>query len=118
MCLKKVKRCCKVTYYVEKCKEFRNNSKRLWSMINNVIGKTSDKRCVISKLLVENVEQSNSSIIANNLAKHFADVGILYACRIAKSNTQVQEYLSKIPKNQSSLYLVPVTEYEIKKDIG
>ena len=84
-------------------------------MINNVIGKSSDKRCVISKLLVGNLEQSNSSIIVNTLAQHFADVGKMYANKIAKSIAPVQQYLSEIPKNQSSIYLVPVTECEIKK---
>ena len=36
--LHKLKRHQKVTYYNEKCHEFKNNSKWLWTMINNIIG--------------------------------------------------------------------------------
>ena len=51
--LKRVKRRRKTAFFVEKCNEFRNNSKKLWSMINNIIRKKSDKRCVINRLLIK-----------------------------------------------------------------
>ena len=46
--LKRKKHRRKLMFFIEKCNEFKNNSKKLWSMINNIIGKSNDKQCVIS----------------------------------------------------------------------
>ena len=44
-----IKRKCRKQFYLEKCIEFKSDSKKLWRMINTVTGKCMDKRCVISK---------------------------------------------------------------------
>ena len=111
--LKKIKRCCKNDYFVKKCTEFRNNSRKLWAMVNNIIGKTSDKRCVISKIKTENIETTNSQIIVNSLASHFASVGAYYAKNIENPNVSTSEYLNNIQKNQRSLFLSPTSEIEV-----
>ena len=63
--LKKVKRARHFSYFNDKCKEFRNNSKKLWEMVDNIIGKTHDKHNVISKLKVDGIECNNSLLIFN-----------------------------------------------------
>ena len=45
--LKGIKRRRKTSYFVDKCTEFRNNSKKLWNMINRIIGKTPNKTSII-----------------------------------------------------------------------
>ena len=115
--LNRLKRHCKLRHYTKKCIEFKHDSRRLWSMINNVIGKTNDKMCVIEKLTVDNLEITNSEIIVNKLASHFAGIGKLYASKINKSEKDIAQYLSNISKSSKSLYLSPVTELEIEKII-
>ena len=51
--LNKVKRHAKKQYYIDKCTEFRSNTKHLWKTINRIVGKTNDKSTVISELVVQ-----------------------------------------------------------------
>ena len=53
--LQKVKRYAKKSYYIEKCVEFRSNTKKLWKTINEIIGKCSDKGTIIDSLKVDNI---------------------------------------------------------------
>ena len=56
--LKKVKRRCKIDYYHNKCSEFRQNTKKLWKIINQVKGKCQDKSTIITCLKIDNVKNS------------------------------------------------------------
>ena len=43
VCLRKVKRGAKKLYYMQKCTEFKHNTKKLWGTINKICGKSNDK---------------------------------------------------------------------------
>ena len=51
--------------------------------------------------------------MSNILAKHFSTVGKRYAEKIDKPQTLLKDYIEKIPKNDKSMYLIPVDETEI-----
>ena len=53
--LRKTKRAARRIYYLEKCEEFKHNTKQLWKTINSVCGRTSDKTTCIDSLKVGNV---------------------------------------------------------------
>ena len=53
--------------------------------------------------------------MSNILAKHFSTVGKRYAERIDKPQTLLKDYIEKIPKNDKSMYLIPVDETEIDR---
>ena len=53
--LNKVKRNLKVSYYHDLCKKLKNNTKKLWDVVNQTIGKTNDKTCILDKLRIGNV---------------------------------------------------------------
>ena len=112
--LTKLKRACKMSYYVQKCNEFRNDSKKLWGMINNIVGKANDKKGVIEKLSVNNIETSNAEIIVNHFGQHFASVGKRFASEITTSKNSTKYYLSKISRNTKSMFLTPVTQTELE----
>ena len=54
--LTKVKRAAKINYFKNKCIELKGNGAKLWNLINNTVKKTTNKRQVIDKLKVENIE--------------------------------------------------------------
>ena len=110
--LKKVKRARHFSYFNDKCIEFKNNSKKLWEMVNNIIGKTNDKCNIISKLKIDGIECNNSSLIVNKLANHFGSIGKSCANKIPKSVTSIESYLNIIKTNKKSLYLQLVTMIE------
>ena len=43
-------------------------------MINSIIGNMNDRRCVISKLQVDNIEIYNSERIVNSMASFYASI--------------------------------------------
>ena len=115
--LQKVKRHSKKAYYLKKCTDFRNNTKKLWQVINKVCQKTTDKSCVIDKIKVGNIDCTSASIITNEFGKYFSEVGRNFANKIGNSNQNINDYINKIPNNQNNLFLTPCTPMEIDKII-
>ena len=113
----KIKRFEKLNYYKNKCVEFKNNSKKLWNMINKISGRNTDKTSIIEYIKVDNIEHYNSQGITNNLCKYFATVGKNLAQKIPKSNKPIIDYLAKIKRNNKSIFLRPTSEQEIDKII-
>ena len=52
--------------------------KNLWFIINQAIGKHSDKSTTIESLKIDNIVVSGLKVIANELTKYFASVGKTY----------------------------------------
>ena len=73
--LDKLKRSSKISYYHLKCTEYKNNARKLWEIINKVIGKTSDKGGIINYIRVNDVDILNEKEIANEFGKYFSTVG-------------------------------------------
>ena len=64
------------------------------------------------------IEQSNGELIANEMAHYFATIGEKYAGKIGNSKTSIKNYLSKIPRNEKSVYLKPTDSNEIEAIIN
>ena len=88
--LKKLIRYCKSQYYLNKCIEFRQNSRKLWAMINRVISKSNHKSESIDKIKVGSTYKSDAKSITSSFCNHFANVGKSYAVKIGKSNKKLK----------------------------
>ena len=117
-CLNKIKRAVKLDYYQQKCKDYKQNTKRLWELIKKINKKTVDKSTLIPKIKKDNILYHSGKDVSNILAKHVATLGKTYAEKIDKPQTPLKEYLNKIPKNKNSMYLSPNCENEISKLIA
>ena len=113
--LTKIKRAAKLNYYQQKCIEFKQNTKQLWQLINKINKKTNDKTSLIPKLKLDNRVYHSGKDVSNILAKHFSTVGKRYAEKRDKPQTLLRDYIEKIPKNDKSMYLIPVDETEIDR---
>ena len=113
--LDKLKRSEKISYYHSKCSDFKNNVKKLWELINQVIGKTVDKSSVISHITVNETEILNEKAIANEFSKYFSSVGKTFASKVKNSKCKITYYNDKITRNPKSIYLYCTSEIEIKK---
>ena len=105
----------KISYYHTKCSEFKSNVKKLWELINKVIGKTSDKSNIISHIKVDEVEILNEKEIANEFGKYFSTVGKVFASQVKDPKHNNAYYIDKIVRNPKSIYFYCTTELEIKK---
>ena len=113
--LLKVKCLAKRNYYKNLCLEYKNNSKKLWSLINRISGKTNNKVELIEKLKIDNIYEYNQKQICEEFANHFAKLGANYANKIELPAKPINEYLSKINRNPSSIFLNPTNEFEVDK---
>ena len=75
----KLKRGAMVKYYQDRCEAHMQNTRKLWSTINTMIGKTNDKTSLIEFIRVDNIDYYAPLAIANNLAQYFARVGSQFA---------------------------------------
>ena len=111
--LNRIKRKEKTAYYHDLCKKLKNNTKKLWDIVNQTVGKSNDKTCILDKLRVGNVIFDTPGEISNELATFFANVGPKYANLIKKPDRDVSDYLKRIKCNEKSLFLNPTNHTEI-----
>ena len=107
--LKKAKRAAKLTYYNNLCNEFRSNSKRLWALINGQIKKTTNKKNIITKIKLDQIEITQGTEICNEFGRHFSTIGKKFAQKIKKSQHDLDIYCKKIPTNDNSMYMKPTS---------
>ena len=115
--LKQILRRAKEDFYRNKCTEYRQNTSRLWKMINKLTNKTNDKTDIIEYLKVGNQDYYEHKIIAEEFAKHFSKVGKQYAEQIPPPNKDIGHYLAQIPDNPKSIFMNPVRPLEIERII-
>ena len=116
--LDRLKRISKISYYQTKCTEFKNNIKKLWELINKVIGKTSDKDNIITYIKVNEIDILNEKKIANEFGEYFASVGKTFAGKVRPPKNNYQYYINKIVHNPKSIYLYCTSELEIENLIS
>ena len=116
--LKKVKRYAKKQFYVDKCTEYRANTRQLWITINRLVKTQHDKSNVISQLQIDGMECTNPQTISNKFCSYFSNVGKTFASRIPPPKQSIDMYLNKIRRNEQSLFLSPTTEAEVQKLIN
>ena len=111
--LRKVKRFAKKSYYLNRCVDFRTNTRELWKTINQVIGRTNDKSTCIQELKANNLMLRRQKDIANELGKFFSTVGENFAKRTHRPEKELSNYLSLILRNNNSIFLMATSISEI-----
>ena len=95
------------------CQEFRNNSTKLWKLINGIAGKIQNKNELIAHITVDNIQYETGPQIANKFAKHFSSVGKRYAMCISEPKLHYKDYLRHIPSSNHNIVLDATTPLEI-----
>ena len=103
----------KQNYYKKKLNKYKNDTKRTWSIINELTGRKSTERNVLPKELIinkQNFVQKND--IADQLNKYFVEVGPELAKNIPPSNTSFHEYLTRF---EGEIQDVNITVDDLRK---
>ena len=111
--LQKILRKAKITYFREKCKEYKQDSRKLWKLIHAVLNKTPHKGECIKAINKEGVPKYDPATITSELCKHFSSIGETFAKKIPPPSKSISEYLNTIPQNDQSIFLEPTSEKEI-----
>ena len=100
------------------CYEYKSQTKKLWGLINEIARKNNNKSCLIEYLKINEVREYSAEKISNRFAKYFAGVGKQFASKIPKSFKSITDYLKLLQSSQSSLFLSPTCEEEIKRIVS
>ena len=93
----------------------KNDTKKLWQTLNNVIGKHRDKTCCIDSLRVDNLIITSPAEISDKMCDYFSNVGKNYANKIKRPKKDINSYLSKIRQNCESMMFTQVNRNELLK---
>ena len=111
-----IKRKAKQRYYTNKLIRFKRDSKKLWSTMKYVIGKSNNKTDVPDVLNVNGSFTSDPQLIANGFCSHFSTIGSVLAKKLPKIKNK--SFMSFMPKNVvSNFFLFPTDEQEISNII-
>ena len=70
-----IKRRCKRDYYLQKCVEFKDNTKKLWCIINQMSGKLNDKSSIIDCIRDNDILHYSPEKITNAFGNYFSTIG-------------------------------------------
>ena len=70
-----LKRTTKATYYCEKCSQFKQNTKKLWGIINETIKKVKYKGSIIPHITVNGIKVMKPKEIANSFGEFYSQLG-------------------------------------------
>ena len=112
--LQKIIRLSKSKYLHEKCNEYRRDSRKLWRLINDIIRKTGNKKNMIESLKIKNLMKYDPDSITNEFCEFFSTVGERFSDDIKVPENNIDYYLDKMPKANSSLFLTPTNSEEIQ----
>ena len=111
--LKRLIRKSKYTYLHDKCTEYRQDSRKLWTLINKIIGKENNKSHVIESIKSANIPRTDPYSITNTFNEFFSTVGKIYADRQKVTSTETTSNIENIENNPQTLFLSPCTAEEI-----
>jgi hypothetical protein len=99
-------------YYLNFIETNKNNSKKTWGIIKQIINKRQSSSYP-EYFVINNKEISNNSDIANSFNKFFVNVGPQLSKKIRKTNVSPTSYISRTI--QECIFLKPVTDNEVCK---
>ena len=103
----------KRNYYPTRCVEYKQNAKKLWSLIKDTVRRVKHKGSIIPYITVDGLKQHNPQKITNSFGKFYSTLGSDLANKILPGNTPISTYLSNIPRNLNSMVLCSTTIHEI-----
>ena len=112
---RRVKKIAKKIYFHCKIEEHKNNSKKTWDVLRNLLQiKPVSHRHVPNSNIVDDKNISDPNIMVDKYNVHFANVGKVLALRLnGKDNNAVLSYFES--SCLFSAYLYPTSPHEIIK---
>lgn len=108
----KTKKLAKSQYYIQRFRDYKNDMKKTWSLVNTLTGRINRKKSSIKSLDNNGVQITNPKSIADLFLHHFASVS-------SPSSKQINfDNFSHIPQSNNSFFLVPTDYGEILETLG
>ena len=62
-------------FYICKVEEYKNNTKKLWELLNDMVNKTKNRGSIIPNITVDGLKTYNLTKIANSFGKFYSELG-------------------------------------------
>ena len=107
----------RILYWNSKFEYAKQDMKRTWKNINNILNKCTNKCDFPEKFYFENKEISDNKEIANKFNTHYINMGLTLANQIPPYHGSALDYLT-VNNNPNSFYFEPCTPSEIETIIN
>ena len=97
-------------YYESAIQANRNNIKKTWEILNNLMGRNTERRAIY-EICVRDSKLTQTSEICEAFNEYFTNVGENIAAEIPQSDSDIQSFLSN--NYPQSMFFTPVTEGEV-----
>ena len=108
----KIKRKAKISFTQTQLNLYKNNIRKSWQIVNNLLGKRTDKSSCVKLLTINDNQISDPKDIADHFAHFFKNVGKNQATSISAINKSPHDYLRNSNLNMS-MFMKPTDETEI-----
>ena len=98
--------------------EYSTNTKLLWRLINQTIGKMKNSRSIIPYITIDGLQTYQPKKIVHHFGKFYTSLGKDLAATIPMGTIDINTYLQKMPRTLSSIVLSITTVGEIEKLIS
>ena len=107
----------KMNFYLQKLKVVGRNSKAVWSLINEVIGRNpkSNEKPQIPKLKIGDKDIEDPAMVCEQFNRYYKVVAKDLESKIPKSKVPFNDYLKLSSNALESLQLKPVVEQDVLK---
>ena len=102
---------CKIQYYNEILIKYKNDSRKTWSVLNQIIKNNNNKNVMSDIFNIGNKKEDNPDVISNEFCKYFSEVGNKFASKIPKSKKPFSDHLKNI--NPHSMFFTPTDCEEV-----
>ena len=91
----------KSTYYHSLLKNYKNDSKKTWQTLRNVMNLSKTKSAFPNFFIINNRKTTNKEVIANHFNEFFVEIGPSLASELDKANERnYQEYLTNLTESR------------------
>ena len=106
----------KSDHYKRKLTEYKHDMVKLWTFINDTIGKTKNKPKYPNSFLINNQHVTNKETAANSFNAFFTNIGKETNNKIPSVDKHYSTYLRN--SQQNSIFIEPVNELEVLKMVN
>ena len=108
----KLKRLRKNAYYTNMIENVKNDIRKTWQILNNLVGKRNDKSTIPKQFINNGSYITDPQMIANDFSTYFSQVGEQFASAIPPATKHFETYLNNVNINKS-FFMSPTDPNEI-----
>ena len=110
-----LRRKAKLQYNHELISSCRNDSKKMWEVLNRITGKRKLKSCLSDEIIIDGVKSSNPKIISNAFAKYYSEIGKVMSEKIEQQGPTFDPTTNVTSRVNESCFFFPTTHNEIER---